>query len=75
MTFNDSTGLDMQPQRTKPAARLSTIVWGLLLGFTGVLLILSSLGYRFDMQIVAIIGLGVAGVVLLAGSLTKALRS
>ncbi|GEM_PF-4610801 len=74
MTSNDSLDPTQPTPTAKPAARISTIVWGLLLGFVGVLLILTALGYRFDMQIVLIIGLGVAGVVLLAGSLTRALR-
>lgn len=55
--------------------RFSTIVWGLIVAFAGAIIVLAALGISFDMQLVAIIALGISGVVLLGGALVRAIRA
>lgn len=49
--------------------QISTIVWGLIILAFGVVLLALTLGFKIDLDLFAIAGLGVAGVVLLISAI------
>jgi hypothetical protein len=58
----------------RPAARVGTIVWGLVLTVIGAGVIAAASGVQFDVELVAITLLALAGVALLAGSVATSIR-
>lgn len=63
----------LHEKSSKP--RTSTIIWGLILIAFGAVLLALTLGYRIDLQLFAIAGLGIAGVVLLVSALIGAKKN
>jgi hypothetical protein len=59
-------------ERREP--RVATIVWGLILVAVAAGVLAVAQGYRIDAELALIVGLGVAGLLLLAGSLATAAR-
>lgn len=62
------------PREVSTSVRSSTIVWGAILVVAGVVLGASAAGLSLDVGLVAIVALAGAGVALLVGALTSALR-
>lgn len=56
------------------AVRLSTVVWGAILLAIGGTLLAIAAGATVDLQLALIVGLGLAGLALLVGSLVAAVR-
>lgn len=67
-----------RPEDATPAhpreARVGTIVWGLVLVAIAAGIVAIAQGYTIDAELALIIGLGVAGLLLLGGSLATAAR-
>lgn len=63
-----------QNTRPKPTTRVGTIVWGVILLAAAVLLIAMASGVSIDLELTLIIGLAVAGVALVIGSLIATTR-
>lgn len=59
-------------ERREP--RVATIVWGLILVAVAAGILAVAQGYRIDAELALIVGLGAAGLLLLAGSLATAAR-
>lgn len=59
-------------ERREP--RVATIVWGLILVAVAAGVLAVAQGYRIDAELALIVGLGVAGLLLLVGSLATAAR-
>jgi hypothetical protein len=69
----DGTPLEsVPPERRGP--RTATIVWGFLVLALGVGLLADAAGARIDVELAAIVLLGLAGAVLVLGSLVSAVR-
>ncbi|QIK82803.1 hypothetical protein [Sanguibacter sp. HDW7] len=62
------------PREVSTSVRSSTIVWGAILVVAGVVLAASAAGFTLDVGLVAIVALAGAGLALLVGALTSALR-
>ena len=62
------------PREVSTSVRSSTIVWGAILVVAGVVLAASAAGFSLDVGLVAIVALAGAGLALLVGALTSALR-
>ena len=58
----------------RPAPRVGTVVWGLILAVIGVGVIAAAAGARFDVELVSITLLALAGVGLLVGSIATSMR-
>ena len=58
----------------RPVARVGTVVWGLVLTVIGAGVIAAAAGVQFDVELVAITLLALAGVALLAGSIVTSIR-
>ncbi|MFI2755176.1 hypothetical protein ACGIF2_17240 [Cellulomonas sp. P22] len=61
------------PQR--PALRVGTVVWGLIIAVVGIGVLAAASGAMFDRQLALIALLGLAGVALLVGSIVTARRA
>lgn len=68
----DPSGQGLAPAR-RPA-RPTTIVWGMVLVAVGALVLAEAAGASLDLQLVAIVGLAVAGAALLVGAVVAATR-
>ena len=67
----------VQPAPAKPARpgpRVGTVVWGLILAVIGVGVIAAAAGARFDVELVSIALLALAGVGLVVGSVATSVR-
>ena len=67
----------VQPAPAKPARpgpRVGTVVWGLILAVVGVGVIAAAAGARFDVELVSIALLALAGVGLVVGSVATSVR-
>jgi len=62
------------PAPARPAPRVGTVVWGLVLAVIGVGVIAAAAGARFDVELVSITLLALAGVGLLVGSIATSMR-
>ncbi|MBC7550852.1 MAG: hypothetical protein H7269_08150 [Cellulomonas sp.] len=62
------------PQPARPGPRVGTVVWGLILAVIGVGVIAAAAGARFDVELVAIALLVLAGVGLVVGSVATSVR-
>ena len=58
----------------RPAVRVGTVVWGLIVALVGVGVLLVAAGYTIDVQLAAIVLLIAAGVGLILGPLVQSLR-
>ncbi|WP_066464423.1 hypothetical protein [Sanguibacter suarezii] len=58
----------------RPPARMSTVVWGLIILVVGVGVVARALGADFDNQLALIVLLAAAGVALVATSIVSAVR-
>ena len=59
---------------SRPPARVSTVVWGLIILVVGVGVVARALGADFDNQLALIVLLAAAGVALVATSIVSAVR-
>lgn len=59
---------------SRPPARMSTVVWGLIILVVGVGVVARALGADFDNQLALIVLLAAAGVALVATSIVSAVR-
>ncbi|GHG45571.1 hypothetical protein GCM10011331_05050 [Flavimobilis marinus] len=71
-TEHSSGGAKDADQRREP--RVATIVWGLILVAVAAGVLAVAQGYRIDAELALIVGLSVAGLLLLLGSLATAAR-
>lgn len=71
-TEHTSGGTKDADERREP--RVATIVWGLILVSVAAGVLAVAQGYRIDAELALIVGLGVAGLLLLVGSLATAAR-
>ena len=72
VTAVDQTVAPAAPGR--PSPRVGTVVWGLILAVIGVGVIAAAAGARFDVELVSITLLALAGVGLLVGSIATSTR-
>ena len=61
-------------QPARPGPRVGTVVWGLILAVVGVGVIAAAAGARFDVELVSIALLALAGVGLVVGSVATSVR-
>lgn len=61
-------------QPARPGPRVGTVVWGLILAVIGVGVIAAAAGARFDVELVSIALLALAGVGLVVGSVATSVR-
>ena len=66
--------LDTAAPHPKRRVRWSTVVWGLIIIFLGVCLLIPALGYALDFQLVLIIALAAIGLTLVVGAISKTVR-
>lgn len=61
-------------QPARPGPRVGTVVWGLILAVIGIGVIAAAAGARFDVELVSIALLALAGVGLVVGSVATSVR-
>lgn len=65
---------EVTPAEHRPAVRLGSVVWGLIVALVGVGVLLVGAGYTIDVQLAAIVLLIAAGLGLILGPLVQSLR-
>lgn len=65
---------EVEPRDRRPAVRVGTVVWGLIVALVGAGVLVVAAGYTIDVELAAIVLLIAAGVGLILGPLVQGLR-